>query len=65
MTDLNALSEESLLRSYEDIRTHVMADVRSGGAHRFMGQAAKDRANDLLTEIHRRGLTVTAIYWAD
>jgi hypothetical protein len=64
MTDLSALSDESLVKSYEDIRTHVMADLRSGGA-RFVGQAAKDRANNLFIEIERRGLTVTAIYWAD
>ena len=65
MKDLTGLADDTLIRAYEDIREHVMADLRSGGAYRLMGQAAKDRANDLLTEIHRRGLTVTAIYWAD
>ena len=65
MTDLTALSDETLFRYYEDIRTEVMADVRSGGTYRFIGQAAKDRANDLLTEIHRRGLTIAPIYWLD
>jgi hypothetical protein len=65
MTDMTGLTDETLLRAYEDIRAHVMADLRSGGTYRFMGQAAKERANDLLTEIERRGITVTAIYWAD
>lgn len=34
-----------------------------GNAYRFIGQAAKDRANLLLAEIRRRGLNVTPIYW--
>ena len=46
---------------YEDIRVHVPTDIRSGG-HRFQGRAAKERANLLLTEIHRRQLSVTPIY---
>jgi len=50
VTDLTALSDESLLRSYEDIRAHVVADTQSGGTYRFMGQAAKDRADTLLAE---------------
>jgi hypothetical protein len=65
MTGLTALSDESLLRAYEDIRVHVSADSRSGGLYRFMGHAAKDRANLLLIEIHRRGLNVAPIYWLD
>jgi hypothetical protein len=44
--DLSALTDESLLRYYEDIRAHVSADNRSG-KHRFLGQAAKVRAISL------------------
>lgn len=65
VTDLTSLSDDWVLRSYEDIRAHVMTDIQTGGAYRFMGEAAKDRANTLLAEIQRRGLTVTPIYWAD
>ena len=65
MTDLIALSDETLLRAYEDIRAHVMADLRSEGIYRFVGQSAKERADLLLAEIRRRGLSVTAICWAD
>lgn len=65
MTDLTALSDESLRRAYEDIRAQVSADARSGGEYRFMGEAAKERANRLLAEIQRRGLNVTPIYWMD
>jgi len=65
MTDITALSDESLRRAYEDIRAHVSADSKSGGLYRFMGQAAKDRAHLLFSEIQRRGLMVTPIYWLD
>lgn len=64
MNDFAGPTDESLLRAHEDIRAHVMADIRSSGA-RFVEQAAKERANNLLTEIKRRGLTITPIYWAD
>ena len=59
--DLAKLSDESLLLYYEAIRTEMSADIRSGG-HSFMGESAKQRANDLLAEIQRRGLNVTPIY---
>jgi hypothetical protein len=62
--DLSALTDESLLRYYEDISAQVSADNRSG-KHRFLGQAAKERANRLLTEIQRRQLSVTPVYWRD
>lgn len=63
MLDLSRVSDESLLRYYEAIRVQVSADIRSG--YRFLGEAARDHANVLLTEIHRRGLSVTPIYWPD
>jgi hypothetical protein len=60
--DQTSLTDESLLRYYEEIRVQVSADIRSG--YRFMGNAVRERANDLLTEINRRGLNVTPIFWA-
>ena len=65
MTELTALSDDSLFRAYEHIRAQVTSDSATGGLYRFMGQAAKERANLLLTEINRRGLSVTPIYWLD
>jgi hypothetical protein len=41
MTDLTVLTDETLRRSYENIREQVSNDARSGG-YRFMGSAAKD-----------------------
>ena len=64
MTDLTGLTNETVLRAYEDIRTHVSTDAR-GGAYRFVGNAAKVRADLLLAEIRRRGLSVTPILWLD
>ena len=61
--DLTPLADESLLRYYEDIRTNVSADIRSG--YRLLGEPAKERANVLLAEIQRRGLSVTPIFWPD
>jgi hypothetical protein len=61
--DLSCLSDESLLKYYEAIRVEVSADIRSASGHSFLGELAKQRANDLLTEIYRRELKVTPIYW--
>jgi hypothetical protein len=61
---LSALSDESLLRYYEQIRAHVSADIRAGGPH-LAGATAKERADHLLAEIRRRGMAVTPIYWPD
>jgi hypothetical protein len=65
MTDLTGLADETLIRAYEDIRAQVSADAVSGHKYRFMGEAAKGRANLLLAEIQRRGLTITPIYWPE
>jgi 2-phospho-L-lactate guanylyltransferase (CobY/MobA/RfbA family) len=65
MTDLTALSDESLRRAYESIRDQVTADSMAGGTYRFMGQAARNRAKALLNEINRRGLRITPIHWTD
>ena len=65
MTDPTALSDETLVQFYEQIRDQVAADAQSSGRYRFMGLAAKERANLFLAEIQRRGLTITPIYWLD
>jgi hypothetical protein len=64
MTDnLTSLSNDSLLQYYEGLREQVEADLKSG--FRFVGEAGKQRATALLTEIRRRGLSVVPIYWPD
>ena len=63
MTYLTHLSDDSIRRSYEQIRDELMADARLGTT--FMGAAARRRAEVLLTEIRRRGLNVPPINWPD
>jgi hypothetical protein len=65
MKDLNMLTDETLVQFYEQIRDQVAADARSGGRYRFMGLAAKERANMLLDELRRRRLVVSPIDWRD
>ena len=65
MKDLNLLADETVLQSYEYIRDQVAADARSGGKYRFMGLAAKERANTLLDELRRRRLSVSPIDWPE
>ena len=62
--DLTDITDESLLRYYENIRAQVAADNRSG-IYRFLGQAAKERENRLLIEIQRRQLNITPIRWPE
>ena len=63
--NVNYLSDDLVRRAYEHIRDELMADLRSGGNYRFMGAAAKARAEVLLAEIRRRGLNVLPINWLD
>jgi hypothetical protein len=44
---IESLSDESVLRFYEDIRQQVAADLASGNRYRFIGEAAKQQAERL------------------
>jgi hypothetical protein len=59
------LSDESILRFYEDIRQQVAADMATGNRYRFTGEAAKQRAGRLRIEIDRRRLRCNPIEWRD
>jgi hypothetical protein len=48
---IESLSDESVLRFYEDIRQQVAADLGAGNRYRFMGEAAKQQAERLRIEI--------------
>ena len=56
-----ALSDHFIIRMYESIRAEVVADAISGS--RFVGEPARERADELLREIERRGLFCTPIEW--
>jgi hypothetical protein len=59
------LSDESILRFYEDIRRQVAADMATRNRYRFAGEAAKQQAERLRMEIDRRRLRCNPIEWRD
>ena len=63
MSNIQRLSNESVLRLYENIREQVIKDVRSGSRHRFMGETARQQAERLREEMDRRRLRFTPIDW--
>ena len=62
---IESLSDESVLRFYEDIRQQVAADLASGNRYRFLGEAAKQQAERLRIEIARRRLRCNPIEFHD
>jgi hypothetical protein len=65
MKDLDLLADETVRQSYERIRDQVAADAQSGSRYRFMGLAAKERANTMLDELRRRWLVISPIDWPE
>jgi hypothetical protein len=61
--DIEILNDGSLLTLYENIREQVCADIRLGDRHRLVGDAARQRAEQLRKEIDRRGLQIEPIIW--
>ena len=62
---IESLSDESVLRFYEDIRQQVAADLATGNRYRFIGKAARKQAERLRIEIDRRRLKSNPIEWRD
>lgn len=56
------LSDASLLHLYENIRQQVEADTNNDRYH-FLGEAAKQRAEEIRSEIDRRDLFASPINW--
>lgn len=61
MEDFEGLSDHFILRMYEFIRHEVHADMSAGT--RLVGLPARQRAEQLLVEINRRGLYCQPIVW--
>lgn len=59
-----AISDESVLKFYENIRQQVAADMRLRSKHRLLGEAAKREALRLEEELNRRGVPYTPISWS-
>ncbi|WP_128925815.1 hypothetical protein [Bradyrhizobium guangxiense] len=55
------LSDQFIIRMYENVRDEARADVMSGV--RLLGEPARERAERLKQEIERRGLVCTPIDW--
>jgi hypothetical protein len=63
---IELLSDESILRFYEDIRTQIAADLATENRFRLMAsEAVKQRAERLRIEIDRRRLRCSPIEWRD
>ena len=62
---IELLSDESVLRFYEDIRQQVAADLVTGNRYRFIGKAARKQTERLRIEIDRRRLKCNPIEWRD
>jgi hypothetical protein len=60
---IEGLSDDSILRLYENIRQQVSADNLNGGRYRLLGEAAKQQAERLREKIDRRRLRCSAIDW--
>ena len=57
------LSDRGLLQLYEGIRHQVEADRAMGGRYRLVGNAARERAERLRTELIQRQLKFVPITW--
>lgn len=57
------LSDESVLKLYENIRQQVTADFHQGSKHRLLGETAKQQAQRLRDELDRRKLRFMPIDW--
>ena len=60
---LERLSDESIVRMYDNIRNEVAADIRTRVPQKLMGAAAKHRAEQLADEMKRRRIQFTLIDW--
>jgi hypothetical protein len=60
---LERLSDEWVTRMYEGIRKEVAADISRGDRHPLMGEATKQRAEQLADELTRRGVQFVPIEW--
>ncbi len=61
MSSLDRLSDESIARMYDSIRNEIAADARV--PQPLMGEAARQRAEELAAEMNRRRIRFTMIDW--
>jgi hypothetical protein len=64
VTNLENMTDESLLAYYESIRRQVAADHKLGARFRLVGGTVKQYADHLKDEIRRRQLAFKPIEWS-
>jgi hypothetical protein len=60
---LENLSDDGVLRLYENIREQVAADLSQWSRHRLLGETARQQAERLRQELDRRRLKYAHIGW--
>jgi hypothetical protein len=60
---LENLSDDSVLRLYENIREQAAADLGQWSPHRLLGEKARQQAERLRQELERRRLQHAHIDW--
>jgi hypothetical protein len=60
---IESLTDESVLRLYENLRQQVEADILLGSRHRLLRETAKQEAKRLRAELDRRRLRYAPIDW--
>ena len=60
---IESLTDESVLRLYENLRQQVEADILLGSRHRLLREKAKQEAERLRAELDRRRLRYAPIDW--
>ena len=63
MYNIRVLTDETILKLYDNIREQASADLRLGGRHRLLGEAARQHAERLREELDRRHVQYSAIVW--
>lgn len=61
---LNLLSDESILRYHNNMRSMVALDIGVDG-HTLLGEQARKRAKALEDELTRRGIKFEPIVWPE
>jgi hypothetical protein len=62
-SNLQNLSDRTVLQLYDSIRQQVAADRAAGSTYRLVGEPAKQRAAVLKAELVRRGVPFDPIVW--
>jgi hypothetical protein len=63
MHNIHILADETVLKLYDSIREQASADIRLGGRHRLLGEAARQHADRFREELDRRRVRYTPIVW--